>query len=65
MTRVSDAGPRQPDERAPETIDPSTNRLVYRNLAKGDVIKGASSATRAARIDAAVARALAPFFGRD
>lgn len=46
-----------------DVIDSRTNKLVYRNFAKGDVIKGASSGTRAARIDAAVARALAPFFG--
>lgn len=46
-----------------DVIDSRSNKLVYRNFAKGDVIKGASSATRAARIDAAVAQALAPFFG--
>jgi hypothetical protein len=46
-----------------DVIDNRTNKLVYRNFAKGDVIKGASPGTRAARIDAAVARALAPFFG--
>lgn len=46
-----------------DVIDSRTNKLVYRNFAKGDVIKGASSGTRAARIDAAVAQALAPFFG--
>ncbi len=45
-----------------DVIDTKTNKLVYRNFAKGDVIKGASPSTRAARIDAAVAQALAPFF---
>jgi hypothetical protein len=46
-----------------DVIDGRTNKLVYRNFSKGDVIKSASSDTRAARIDAAVAQALAPFFG--
>jgi hypothetical protein len=46
-----------------DVIDNRTTKLVYRNFAKGDVIKGASPGTRAARIDAAVAKALAPFFG--
>jgi Domain of unknown function (DUF4136) len=45
-----------------DVIDSRTHKLVYRNLAKGDVIKGASAGTRSARIDAAVAGALAPFF---
>jgi hypothetical protein len=45
-----------------DLIDSRTNKLVYRNFAKGDVIKGASAGTRAARIDAAVAQALAGFF---
>lgn len=45
-----------------DVIDARTNKLVYRNFAKGDVIKGASAGTRAARIDAAVAQALAGFF---
>ena len=44
-----------------DVIDARTNKLVYRNFAKGDVIKGASAGTRAARIDAAVGQALAPF----
>lgn len=47
-----------------DVIDSSTNKLVYRNFAKGDVIKGASADTRAARIDAAVGEALQPFFGK-
>lgn len=45
-----------------DLIDRRINKLVYRNFAKGDVIKGASAGTRAARIDAAVAQALAGFF---
>lgn len=45
-----------------DVIDARTNKLVYRNLAKGDVVVGASPSTRAARIDAAVAEALAGFF---
>ena len=44
-----------------DVIDSRTNKLVYRNFAKGDVIKGATAGTRAARIDAAVSQALAPF----
>lgn len=45
-----------------DVIDARTNKLVYRNFAKGDVVVNASPATRAARIDAAVADALADFF---
>ena len=45
-----------------DLIDSRTNKLVYRNFAAGDVVKGASAKTRAARIDAAVAQALAGFF---
>lgn len=45
-----------------DVIDNKTHKLVYRGLAKGDVIKGASSATRSSRINAAVAQALSPFF---
>ena len=44
-----------------DVIDSRTNKLVYRNFAKGDVIKGATASTRAARIDTAVSQALAPF----
>jgi hypothetical protein len=47
-----------------DVIDARTNKLVYRNLAKGDVITGASAGTRAARIDAAIAQAMQPFFGQ-
>ncbi|HSP44327.1 MAG TPA: SulP family inorganic anion transporter, partial [Luteolibacter sp.] len=45
-----------------DVIDSRTNKLVYRGFSKNDVVKGASSSTRAARIDAAVAEALADFF---
>ena len=45
-----------------DVVDARTNKLVYRNLAKGDVVKGASPETRAARIDAAVSNALEPFY---
>lgn len=45
-----------------DVIDSRTNKLVYRGFAKGDVIKGASESTRAARIDAGVAQALNGFF---
>lgn len=45
-----------------DVIDSRTNKLVYRGFSKNDVVKGASPATRAARIDAAVAEALAAFF---
>lgn len=44
-----------------DVVDARTGKLVYRNFAKGDVVKGASASTRAARIDVAVAQALAPF----
>jgi hypothetical protein len=46
-----------------DVIDSRTHKLVYRNFAKGDVIKGASAGTRAARIDTGVAQALQEFFG--
>jgi Domain of unknown function (DUF4136) len=45
-----------------DVIDSRTNKLVYRGFSKGDVIKGASPATRASRIDAAVNEILTPFF---
>jgi hypothetical protein len=45
-----------------DVVDARTNKLVYRNLAKGDVVKGTSPETRAARIDAAVSGALEPFY---
>ena len=45
-----------------DVIDAKTNKLVYRNYAAEDVVRGASSATRSARINAAVAQALSGFF---
>jgi hypothetical protein len=45
-----------------DVIDSRTNELVYRGFSKNDVVKGASASTRAARIEAAVAEALANFF---
>lgn len=45
-----------------DIIDSRTNKLVYRNYAKGNVTKGTSESTRASRVDAAVAEALAEFF---
>lgn len=45
-----------------DVIDSRTNKLVYRGFSKNDVVKGASPTTRASRIDAAVAEALADFF---
>lgn len=45
-----------------DVIDSRTNKLVYRGFAKGDVLTNASESTRAARIDAGVAQALAGFF---
>ena len=45
-----------------DVIDSGSNKLVFRNYSTGDVVRGVSDGTRAARIDAAVAQALAPFF---
>lgn len=45
-----------------DIIDRNTNKLVYRGFTKGDVVKNASPATRASRIDAALSEALAQFF---
>jgi hypothetical protein len=45
-----------------DVIDSQTNKLVYRGFSKGDVVKGASAGTRAARINAAVSQSLAAFF---
>ncbi len=47
-----------------DVIDSRTNKLVYRKYATGDVVRSASDATRATRIDAAVGQALEPFFGK-
>lgn len=44
-----------------DVLDGRSGKLIYRKFAKGDVIKGSSAGTRAARIDAAVSQALAPF----
>jgi hypothetical protein len=45
-----------------DVVDARTNELIYRNYAAGDVVRGASDTTRAARIDAAVGQALDAFF---
>lgn len=45
-----------------DVIDSQTNKLIYRGFSKNDVVKGASAGTRSARINAAVAECLAPFF---
>lgn len=45
-----------------DVIDSRTNKLVYRGFTKGDVIKNASPATRASRIDTAINEILTPFF---
>ena len=45
-----------------DLVDLRTGKLIFRNIAKGDVIQGATPSTRAARIDQAIAQALAPFF---
>ena len=47
-----------------DVIDAKTNKLIFRNVAKGDVVKGASANTRAQRINGAVTQALAPFFSK-
>jgi len=48
----------------PTLIDSRSCKLVYRNFAAGDVARGASATTRAARVAVAVAVAqtLAGFF---
>ncbi len=45
-----------------DVIDSRTNKLVYRGFSKNDVVAKASPATRASRVNAAVAEALAGFF---
>ncbi|MGJ8671915.1 DUF4136 domain-containing protein [Rubritalea sp.] len=45
-----------------DVIDAKTNKLVYRNVSVGDIVEGASSSQRSARVNAAVNEALAPFF---
>ena len=45
-----------------DVIDARTNKLVFRNVFKADVVQGGSDSARAQRINAGVAQALAPFF---
>lgn len=45
-----------------DIIDARTGKLVFRNHAKGDVVRNSSPSTRAARIDQAVSQAISPFF---
>ena len=45
-----------------DVIDAKTNKLVYRNLYVGDIVKGGSGSARAQRINNAVNDALGPFF---
>ncbi|NWK55787.1 DUF4136 domain-containing protein [Verrucomicrobiaceae bacterium N1E253] len=47
-----------------DVIDAKTNKLVYRNIYVGDVVKGSSGSARTQRINQAVAQALAPFFAK-
>ena len=45
-----------------DLLDARTNRLVYRSYARRDMVENVSDPVRRARIDDAVAEALAPFF---
>lgn len=45
-----------------DVTDARTNKLVYRNVWKGDLVRGVTDATRAQRINTAVNEALSPFF---
>ncbi len=45
-----------------DLVDAKTNKLVYRNFAKRDLLENPSEAQRRQRINAAVAEALGPFF---
>jgi len=45
-----------------DVIDAKTNKLIYRNIFVGDVVKNSSGAARTQRINQAVAQTLAPFF---
>lgn len=47
-----------------DVIDAKTNKLVYRNIYVGDVVKGGSDAARRQRVNNAVNQALAPFFAQ-
>lgn len=45
-----------------DVIDAKTNKLIYRNFAEGDVVRGVSDDRRSDRIEAAITQALADFF---
>jgi hypothetical protein len=45
-----------------DVIDARTNKLVYRNISIGDIVRGGSDSARAGRINASVNTAIAPFF---
>lgn len=45
-----------------DIIDARTNKLVYRDFAAGDIVKGVSDSTRAQRVNSAVHTALTSFF---
>ena len=45
-----------------DILDAKDNQLIYRHFAKRDLLEGADTATRNARINEAVAEALEPFF---
>ena len=45
-----------------DVIDAKTNKLVFRNVVKGDLVNGPSDVTRSSVVNRAVANALAPFF---
>ena len=45
-----------------DVIDAKTNKLVYRNVAVGDLVHGPSDVERASVVRNAVNKALAPFF---
>lgn len=47
-----------------DVIDAKTNKLIYRNIYVGDIVKGGSGAARSQRINTAVNEALAPFFAK-
>ena len=45
-----------------DVLDARTNKLIFRNYSTGDIVRGVSSQTRAARVNDAVTRALSAFF---
>jgi hypothetical protein len=47
-----------------DIIDAKSNKLVYRNIFVGDIVRGGSDAQRSQRINAAVNQALSPFFAK-